>query len=403
MVLRYKAHPPMEPLDAPRNPRRQQADRALRVRSGMALAGVALICASSVVMLWLASRGWAPWEGVLWWCAIMVGGIVVQALLVCSGVSRYWRDPSLTMPQLLWGITGSATAYVLAGEAKGVVPGMLAVTLMFAGIDLKAKPIIQLMLYALLTHAAAIYASVRWGHTADPAIEIAYAVALLIVLGGCLLLSLRLYQLRAHLRHQRQALSDALAVNRELAMRDALTGLVNRRHMLELIELEQRRCLRGKRSMLLVQLDVDHFKQVNDRFGHAAGDRALQMIARVVGRNIRSSDVLARWGGEEFVMLLSDAKLSGALGTLERVRQAVERDPVEGVESTAGLLGGLFVTVSMGVAEHVVGETAQQTLERADQALYQAKRAGRNQVVVAPSPLLTPPERAAGSTTADMA
>lgn len=193
---------------------------------------------------------------------------------------------------------------------------------------------------------------------------------------GCMLLSLRLYQLRGRLRKQRQELATALAENRELASRDLLTGLINRRHMLELLHLEQRRCLRGVRVMLLAQMDIDHFKSINDTYGHGVGDLALQTFADVVRENIRSSDVLSRWGGEEFVLLISDTDLDGALLTLNRVRLAVQAAEVEGGPSD------LQMTVSIGLAAHIAGEALEVTLDRADKALYCAKRAGRNQVVV---------------------
>ena len=193
---------------------------------------------------------------------------------------------------------------------------------------------------------------------------------------GCMLLSLQLYQLRVRLRRQRQELVLALAENRELASRDPLTGVLNRRHMLELMHLEQRRCLRGQRTMLLAQMDIDHFKQINDTHGHGVGDLALMTFTQVVRENIRSSDVLARWGGEEFVLLLSDTHLDGALLTLERVRAAVEAAEVEGGPP------GLRMTVSMGLAEHQPGEAVELTLDRADKALYAAKHAGRNRVAL---------------------
>ncbi len=165
---------------------------------------------------------------------------------------------------------------------------------------------------------------IQLDNSTEPALEIAYALVLVLMLTGCMLLSLRLYQLRGRLRKQRQELAAALEENRELASRDALTGLINRRHMRELLELEQRRCVRGVRTMLLAQMDIDHFKSINDTYGHGVGDMALKAFAQTVRDNIRNSDVLARWGGEEFVLLLSDTDVAGAMLTLQRVRAAVE-------------------------------------------------------------------------------
>ena len=341
----------------------------------MAMLAVLLMSGSAGVMLWLGYTGLAPLQAIAWWSACAVGGLVVMAALVRGGWSARWRDPSMTFQQILWAITCSAVAYVLAGEARGIVPGLLAVTMLFAALNLRAKQIVAVSLYALGAFAIAVLFVIQLDSSIDPALEIAYALVLVLMLTGCMLLSLRLYQLRGRLRKQRQALAAALEENRELASRDALTGLINRRHMLELLQLEQRRCLRGLRTMLLAQMDIDHFKSINDTYGHGVGDIALCAFAQVVCDNIRSSDVLARWGGEEFVLLLSDTDVAGAMLTLQRVRAAVEQAVITGVPAE------LKMTVSMGLAEHIPGEMFEVTLDRADKALYCAKRAGRNQVI----------------------
>jgi diguanylate cyclase (GGDEF)-like protein len=360
----------------------------LRVRASMAMLAVWLMVCSSGVMLWLAHAGYASVAAMTWWALVATGGLVVMAALVRLDLTATWRDPALTFPQILWAVTSSAVAYVLIGEVKGVIHGLLALTLLFAALNLKAKQIVAVSLYALGAFSFAVLFSIHLGRDSAP--EIAYATVLLIMLLGCMLLSLQLYQLRVRLRRQRQELVLALAENRELASRDPLTGVLNRRHMLELMHLEQRRCLRGQRTMLLAQMDIDHFKQINDTHGHGVGDLALMTFTQVVRENIRSSDVLARWGGEEFVLLLSDTHLDGALLTLERVRAAVEAAEVEGGPP------GLRMTVSMGLAEHQPGEAVELTLDRADKALYAAKHAGRNRVALGEG-MLPPPATPAAS------
>ena len=355
-------------------------DPILRVRSSMAFLAVLLMVGGAAVMLWLGYTGVGPWMAIVWWAAMAVGGMVVMAAMVRLGYTAHWRDPALTFQQILWAITASAIAYVLAGDARGCVPGLLAVTMLFAALNLRAKQIVAVSLYALGVFAIAVLFALQRDDPFRMAIEVAYAAVLVLMLTGCMLLSLRLYQLRGRLRRQRQELAAALEENRELASRDALTGLINRRHMLELLQLEQRRCQRGQRTMLLAQMDIDHFKSINDTYGHGVGDLALQAFAEVVRDNIRSADLLARWGGEEFVLLLSDTDLDGALLTLNRVRLAVQRKVIHSA------LPGLRMTVSIGLAEHAAGEPLEATLERADQALYRAKHAGRNRVTVGTLP-----------------
>lgn len=348
----------------------------LRVRSSMAMLAVLLMSGSAGVMLWLGYAGYGSLHGITLWAAAAVGGLIVMAAMVRSGMTASWRDPALTFPQIMWAITASAMAYVLAGPAKGVVPGLLAVTLLFAALNLRAKQIVAVSLYAFGAFSCAVLFALNLGHGAALEMEMGYAAVLVIMLTGCMLLSLRLYQLRGRLRKQRQELAAALEENRELASRDPLTGLLNRRHMLELLHLEQRRCLRGVRTMLLAQLDIDHFKSINDTYGHGVGDLALQTFADRVRENIRSSDVFSRWGGEEFVLLLSDTYVEGAMLTLQRVREAVQNAVIDGGPVS------LKMTVSIGLAAHIAGESIEVTLDRADKALYCAKRAGRNQVVL---------------------
>lgn len=159
-----------------------------------------------------------------------------------------------------------------------------------------------------------------------------------------------------------------------LATHDELTGLINRRRMAELMEAERQRCQRGRRPLVLALLDLDHFKLVNDQHGHAAGDEVLRSFAACVQGVLRSTDVLARWGGEELMLMLYDTDARGASELLERVRASVEA-----MEIDAG--GSLIrVTVSIGQALGEPGEPVERTLERADQALYRAKERGRNQV-----------------------
>lgn len=355
-------------------------DPILRVRTSMAALALALMMASALVMAWLAYSDYANSEQVAWWSLISISGLLLMSLGIRFGFTNNWRDPSLTLPHIVWGVTASAVAYVIAGEGRGVVPGLLAVTLLFAALNLKAKQIMGVALYALLCYAGVIGWIIVQEQSREPALEIAHAGVLVAMLLSCMLLSLRLYQMRIRLRRQRQELANALAENKELASRDMLTGLINRRHMLELLHLEQRRCLRGVRTMILAQMDLDHFKNINDTYGHAVGDLALRTFANVVRENIRNSDVFCRWGGEEFVLLLSDAHLQGAIHTLNRVRLAVQAADIEDGPAN------LHISVSIGLAEHIAGESVEATLDRADKALYRAKRAGRNQVVLGRAP-----------------
>ncbi len=158
-----------------------------------------------------------------------------------------------------------------------------------------------------------------------------------------------------------------------LARTDSLTGLWNRRHFEDTLESEIVRAQRYGTPLSLLALDADHFKRVNDELGHHAGDAVLREIAQLIGTRIRRSDVLCRWGGEEFLVLVPGTGLRQAAVMAEKIRQAVAAHVVAQVGA---------VTVSIGVGELLPGETAETWLRRVDAALYDAKQQGRNRVTV---------------------
>ena len=176
----------------------------------------------------------------------------------------------------------------------------------------------------------------------------------------------------------------------QLARRDALTGLLNRRAMHAALDQHARQHRRAGDTFSVLMIDVDHFKDVNDRHGHEAGDRALQHISRLMAQALREQDRLARFGGEEFVVLLPASKLARALAEAESLRLQVRGQPLQLEGRTVPL------SVSIGVAEWAGSrEDLSRLLARADDALYRAKRLGRDRVEAATQgggvgPLLQP-------------
>ena len=350
-----------------------------RVRVGMALLALLLMSSSALVMLFLHHPSANHHlDAVRWWAALSVGGLAVITLLIRTGWSERLRDPSLTLVQMAWTITSGAVAYVLAGEGRGVVPSMLAMILFFGALGLSPRQVVGIGLYAMAAFSVAVVVSPRFYGTTFDVMDGAYAAMILIVLAGCMVVNLRVQQMRQRLDRQREALAEALAENRALAMRDELTGLYNRRAMVELSQLECRRRRRGQGTLLFAMIDVDHFKRVNDHHGHAMGDHVLRVFADALRANVRETDVLARWGGDEFLLLLSDIEPRSAQTLLERTREAIAALPVPNAPP------GLRLSMSAGLALHLPHSSPQETLERADQALYAAKDQGRNRVALAP-------------------
>ena len=179
------------------------------------------------------------------------------------------------------------------------------------------------------------------------------------------------------LLHKERSEEDA----QKLAFTDPLTGAFNRRTFLELAEKEIARTRRAIGSLSLMMLDVDHFKQINDRNGHLAGDEVLKRVVSVVMMALRKEDMLVRYGGEEFCILLPNTAIDRAMIMAERTRDAIEQAHFMFNERT------LRVTVSIGVAtlSSEGSEGVETLVSRADEALYSAKRAGRNRVVAFPT------------------
>ena len=178
-----------------------------------------------------------------------------------------------------------------------------------------------------------------------------------------------------------QAMADKEKLE-QLATLDSLTGLYNRRAILgklrELINLANR----YKEDFSLIMLDIDHFKKINDRYGHLAGDEVLEEIATLIHRNIRDTDIVGRYGGEEFIIILPKTNLSSAWVVAERLRSIIEKTELK---DSAG--NTFTITISQGLAGGERGEDAYSLISRADEALYKAKEKGRNcvQILLGPS------------------
>ena len=164
---------------------------------------------------------------------------------------------------------------------------------------------------------------------------------------------------------------------RRIAERDHLTHALTRRGFLEQMKKEIARCHRHNRESVLVLMDIDHFKAVNDGFGHPAGDEVLKAVSAACIQNLRENDVFGRLGGEEFGILLTETDTVGGLEAAEKLRKAIE-------QLTVDVAGGIRVTSSFGLASLAAGDTEPEAwIAEADRALYAAKRAGRNRCVVA--------------------
>ncbi len=284
-----------------------------------------------------------------------------------------FHDPALTLLQMLFAVLNLAVAYAVNPHTRSATLLIVALVMAFGMFSLKPT---QARHFAWLAQAVfgieMIVLERAWPAIFLPTEETINFLALMVVMAAVSTLSAQVARLRARMREQKNSLQAALSRLEELASHDVLTGLLNRRCMAQRLHLEQARLQQDPRPSCVCLIDLDHFKRINDTHGHAGGDETLRCFARQALQCLRAGDVLARWGGEEFVLLLPCTGAADACHMLDRLRQALTLP-----EAWAGRLE-LKVTFSAGVAQWVAGQTVEHILERADRKAYRAKSDGRD-------------------------
>ena len=341
-----------------------QAARAGNVVNAAVMAGTA--GPLYALAYWLLGLQTAAVE-ILLCCAVMLSappvlrltGSVVAAreVFLCALFFNFswlsWHLGGIVSPTVSWLITGPVVAMFLGGKRC-------------AGFWLAMSCASATLIYLLEANGLAQPLSPR----ADmPLLHLVCDLGLYVVV----LVFVLLFELTKNDGFSR--LRQALATISELAIRDELTGIHNRRFLLDLVEKEKERADRNGSEFCLCLFDIDFFKRINDTYGHAAGDTVLRDFARTVQEQLRALDAFGRYGGEEFLLMLPETPAASAIALAERVRGAVE-----GLRCTDGERT-ITLTVSAGVAEYRLGEKVAQTIVRADQALYLAKSGGRNRVL----------------------
>jgi len=319
----------------------------------------------------------------LWVSVLSLAGIMAFYLLLRTGLSRrFGRDPTLTLPQSVFGVLVTAWGYAIDPPLRGAIIAIMLLNLVWGMFVLSQRQAFGLYLFGLSSLGAAM----AWGALTDPAhfppaVEALHFSFAAILMTAVSVLSVNMAKLRAKLGARTTELRAALERIQYLAHHDELTRISNRRHLSERLAAEQLNQRQSGQTMSLVLIDIDHFKTVNDRHGHAAGDAVLRHFAMALQASLRSTDFAGRWGGEEFLVVTPQASAETAAALVERLREALA------ATSFDALVPGLHITFSAGVAECAPGEDLHLAIERADRALYQAKQTGRDRTVSEFAPL----------------
>jgi diguanylate cyclase (GGDEF)-like protein len=326
------------------------------------------------------------------WIAVAFTGVCNLAFytVLRSGLNHYWPDPSLTLPQMVVATFWVMLLMALAPKVRGILLLLYVVVFLFGVFRLRRSEYLGLTALVVVGYGLVVLRDV-YRHPGNMPLPLE---ALQFVVLAATLLWLAFFgsyvgKLRETVSRRNTELAAALAKNRRLAVQDDLTGTYNRRHIMQILEQERQRAQRTGRGFTLCLMDLDHFKGVNDRYGHLGGDDALRQFAMLMLGEIRTLDRIGRdgpdaglwgdenfgrYGGEEFMLVMPETDLDGAHVCMERIRRKVASTPLQ-VEGSS-----VTLTVSCGLAAHRPGEDLRATLARADQALYQAKEAGRDRV-----------------------
>jgi diguanylate cyclase (GGDEF)-like protein len=330
-----------------------------------------LLIQAMLILEWHLGRadGWP----VAWFTMLTLAGCGVFYLLVRCGLGeRLSREASLSAPQMVYAMVCVAWGYALAGSFRSALLCLMPLILFFGMFALQRSAARALAHFGIMLMGV----EMAWLAMVHPAIheplnEAVSWVFVAATMAMTRILSDRLGAMRARLKAQKTDLAEALERIRLLATRDSLTGLLNRRAAQD--ELRRACGLAVRRSwpLTVALVDLDHFKQINDSFGHQVGDRVLHAFARAAERELRSADRVARWGGEEFLFVLPDTDSQQASICLDRLRSAFAQLNIAGVPATHNLSFSAGVTLCFGSAD------IEAAIERADQAMYSAKTAGR--------------------------
>jgi diguanylate cyclase (GGDEF)-like protein len=345
------------------------------------------LTAGAVYLVCVLLQGHSVWAGYvpLDDAALVCGYVLLgQALfygVLRSGLTSAWRDPAMTMAQMIFALSALALAYRVNPHVRGALLIVVPLVLIFGAFTLRPSRCRALGWAAVgLFGAAMALGPLHEPQRIDPTIEWIHFFFVATVLPTISLLAGQLSKLREDLQVQRHELREALARLRQLATHDELTGLPNRHHVQDWVRSTQANTDHRTESTALALIDLDHFKRINDGLGHAVGDQVLRIFAREASTILRRRDILARWGGEEFLLVMPGTRPPEAQQALARLRARLAL-----AEAWADCPAAR-ATFSAGVALKAPSQSLEDAVRIADQALYAAKHGGRDRVVVAADP-----------------
>lgn len=347
--------------------------QALRIRRFFIAFAAYILCVSLAYASYLA--GFSEWQAIFGLMILTPSINITLYILFRTGLNLRMADPSLTLVQMCAAILVVMYGVFFSNESRGILLLANVVVLLFGIFRLNTRGFLYVSVFTLLTYGGTIALLHRFRpQVINLHVEYLQWVVLAMVLAAFSVIGGYISSLRQNLSKSQAELMASISVIREMSIRDELTGVFNRRHLMERLEDETNRASRGGTLFSVVMLDIDDFKKVNDTHGHLMGDQVLRKVTQNISDVLRKTDFCGRYGGEEFLIVLTQTDINGAMLYAERVRKRIE-------QQVFPELGSDFkITASLGLAEYRIREDVEQIIGRADEALYRAKKRGRNRL-----------------------
>lgn len=302
---------------------------------------------------------------------------MLMFLILRTGLNLRFSDPSLTMLQMILATLGVMITIYFTDYIRGVMLLAYIVTMLFGVFRFKLRQYIKYAGFSIISYTIVVILLLKHHpEQIDVRIEALQWAVFAAVLAWFSIIGSYISNLRQKLSAANHDLKAALHTINELAIHDDLTQAYNRRHMFERLRHEKATADRGGPGFSIAIFDLDHFKAVNDTYGHQKGDEVLKFLIQAVKYEIREVDCVARYGGEEFVIIMGRTAAEGAQECAQRIQKAAAAMKFPGFPPSFG------ITISIGLTVYQPTESIDQIIARADEALFSAKAAGRNRVVV---------------------